>query len=366
MKISSNSKQGPVVLIGTYTEPPESDSEGVYVYRMDVSSGQLSYETVIQGMPNVSFMEVHPRTGLIYAVNETESFDGHHGGGVSVLSIDLPLGNVYVHHRQSAGGVDPCYISIEQTGRFVLIANYTSGNIAMLPVQADGRLGPASDVIQHSGSSVHPERQTGPHPHCIIPDPTNRFVISTDLGLDKLLIYHMDLESGKLHKHSEVQVERGAGPRHLIFNSSGQYAYLVNELNSTINVYRYNADMGSFAKIQTVSTLPQDFSGENFCADIHLLPDENHLYVSNRGHDSLVCFRVDTDSGELTYQSHTSSHGHYPRNFAIDPSGHFMVVAHQRSNNVVVLRIDPETGDLFHTGYEVKLSVPVHVKFAYR
>jgi len=234
----------------------------------------------------------------------------------------------------------------------------------MLPIQPDGRLEPTSDVVQHSGYSVHPERQTGPHPHCIIPDPNNQFAIAVDLGLDKLLVYRMDLASGRLHQHSEVKVEPGAGPRHLIFNSSGRYAYLLNELNSTINVYRYRAEAGSFTKIQTIATLPQNFSGENFCGDIHLSPSEDHLYISNRGHNSLVCFSVDTDSGELTYQSHVPSHGHYPRIFAIDPSGHFMVVAHQRSNNVVVLQIDSETGDLSYAGYEVKLSMPVHVKFA--
>lgn len=360
---SFKNEPGPLVLIGTYTEPKERDSEGVYVYRMDASSGKLSYETVIKDMPNVSFMAVHPQSGLIHAVNETEEFQGQSGGGVSVVGFNSSTNSFRLFDQQSSGGQNPCYISIEKTGRFALVANYESGNVAMLPIKANGELSPASDVIQHVGFSIHPERQASPHPHCIIPDRENRFAIAVDLGLDKLLVYRMDLKDGKLHKHSEVQVEAGAGPRHLIFNSSGQYAYLINELNSTVILYRYHAESGAFDKLQNVSTLPDDFAGENFSADIHLSSDQKHLYASNRGHDSIVCFKVDVESGELTYQSHIHSGGNYPRSFAIDPSGRFLVAVRQKSNNAVVLRIDPVTGDLSHTGSEAQVDMPVHVKF---
>jgi len=347
------------ILIGTYTEPEESDSEGVYVYRMDNSSGKLSYKKIVKGMPNVSFMAKHPWLELIYAVNETEEFEGEPGGGVSMLSRDYD-----VLHKQSSAGEHPCYISIEQTGRFALVANYTSGRVAMLSIGADGQLLPASDVVQHVGSSVHPERQTSPHPHCIIPDPANRFAIAVDLGLDKLLVYRMDLKSGKLQIYNEVNLDACSGPRHLIFNSSGQHAYLLNELNSTLTVYRYDSDTGTFTELQIVSTLPEDFSGENYCSDLHLSSDEKYLYVSNRGHDSLVCFKVDANSGRLTYQSQIASGGQYPRIFAIDPSGRFLVAVHQKSNNVAVFRIDPLTGRLIHTGHEVAVSMPVHALFA--
>ncbi len=356
-------EQGPLLLIGTYTEPKESNSEGVYIYRMDGSSGKLSYETVIRDMPNVSFMAVHPQSGLIYAVNETKEFQGQSGGGVSVIAFNSSTNSFHVLDQQSSGGQNPCYISIEKTGRFALVANYESGSVAMLPIQADGRLKPPSDVILHVGSSVHPERQTGPHTHCIIPDPTNRFAIAVDLGMDKLVVYHIDFEFGKLHKHSEVAVEAGAGPRHLIFDSRGQYAFLLNELNSTVNVYHYNHEMASFHQLQTISTLPEDFTGENYCADIHLSLDEKHLYASNRQHDSLVCFKVDADKGKLTYQSRISSNGREPRIFALAPSGRFIVAVHQKSNNAVIFRIDPDTGDLSHTGSEAQVDMPVHVKF---
>lgn len=354
------SNRNPLVLIGTYTEREESKSEGIYVYRMDPSSGQLSYETVIRDMPNVSYMAVHPQTGSFYTVSETEEFEGKPGGGVNVLSRD-PAGNFTVLSKQSSGGVDPAYISVEPTGRFAFVANYTSGSVAVLPIDSDGRLRPATDVIQHVGCSVHPERQNGPHPHCVMPDPANRFVIAVDLGLDKLLIYRLDFEAGKLQKHGEVEVDACAGPRHLVFSSNGQFAYLLNELNSTLIAYQYDAILGVFTRLQTVSTLPDDFSGENYCSDLHLSLDEKHLYISNRRHDSLVCFKVHTGSGELTYQSHIPSYGREPRIFAIDPSGRFIVAVHQKSRNAVVYRIDLETANLSHTGYEVQVDMPVHV-----
>jgi hypothetical protein len=184
----------------------------------------------------------------------------------------------------------------------------------MFPIQSDGSLRPASDVIQHSGSSVHPERQNGPHAHCILPDPTNRFAVAADLGLDKLLIYQMDLENGKLHRHTEVKVSPVAGPRHLTFHPNGQFAYLINELNSTLIAYRYDSRNGAFEELQTVPALPRDFKGENLCADIHISPSGKYLYGSNRGHDSIVCFLIDQMSGELVYRSHTLSGGREPRN----------------------------------------------------
>jgi 6-phosphogluconolactonase len=350
------------VLIGTYTEPQESTSEGVYVYQLDRSTGELRYQAVVKEMPNVSFMTVHPFSGLIYAVNETEQFNGKPGGGVSVLERSAS-GTFRVIHKQSSGGVHPCYISVEQSGRFALVANYESGSVAMLPIGGDGQLLPPSVVVQHTGSSVHPERQTGPHAHCILPDPANRFAIAVDLGLDKILVYRMDLENGRLHAHAEVAVDAGSGPRHLIFNSTGQYAYLLNELNSTLSVYQYDSQIGTLARLQTVPTLPEDFSGENYCGDLRLSRDEKYLYASNRGHDSIVCFRVDASTGQLAFQSHIASGGHYARILALDPSGQFILAVHQRSHNVVVFRIDSETGDISYTGYEAEPSMPVHVLF---
>ncbi len=363
----STSKKSPTVCVGTYTESEGSTSEGMYVYRMDPASGTLTFERVVKGVPNPSFLEIHPQHGFIYAVNEVGNFAGQPGGGVSAFSVNssVELNVVNALNAQLSHGADPCYISIEHTGRFALVANYGSGSVAMLPIRTDGQLGPATDMIQHSGSSSHPERQAGPHAHCILPDPTNRFAVAADLGADKLLIYQMDLENGKLHKHAEVQVQPGAGPRHLTFHPKGRYAYLINELNSTLNAYRYDSNSGTFEELQTICTLPSDFKSGNLCADIHISPNGKYLYASNRGHDSIAFFFIDENRGTLTCQSHTSTGGQEPRNFAIDPSGSFLLAANQKSDNIVTFKIDPDTGQLSTTGHEVEISMPVCVKFAY-
>jgi 6-phosphogluconolactonase len=361
--MSASPKTDPFVFVGTYTEVKGSQSKGIYVYRMDPSSGKLTLEKMLKGVFNPSFLEIHPQSGFLYAVNEVQDFDGQAGGGVSAFSIHSEEVNLL--NDQFSHGKDPCYISIEQTGRFVFVANYTSGSVAVFPIQADGQLGPATEVIQHAGSSTHPERQTGPHAHCILPDPTNRFAITVDLGLDKLLIYQMDLERGKLYEHAEVKVQPGAGPRHLTFHPNGQFAYLINELNATLISYRYHAKDAIFEELQTVPALPEDFTGENLCADVHVSPDGKYLYASNRGHDSIVCFFIDQKTGGLTYCNHTSTEGQEPRNFAIDPSGTFLLVANQKTDNIVTFKIDAESGQLFKTGHEVQVSMPVCLKFAY-
>jgi len=352
-----------LVFVGTYTETEGSQSEGIYVYRMDESSGKLTFEKVVKGVLNPSFLATHPRQGFLFAVNEIQDYRGQAGGGVSAFSIHSDEVNLL--NDQLSRGSDPCYVSVEETGRFALVANYTSGSVAMFPIQPDGGVGPASDVIQHSGSSIHPERQTGPHAHCILPDPTNRFAIAVDLGLDKLIIYQMDLENGKLHKYAEVDVQPGAGPRHLTFHPNGQFAYLINELNASVIGYRYGSESGTFQELQTVPALPQDFEGENLCADIHISPDGKYLYASNRGHDSIVCFSIDQNTGRLTYRNHTPTEGREPRNFAIDPSGSFLLVANQKTNNIVTFRIDSESGQLLTTGHEAEVSMPVCLKFAH-
>ncbi len=359
----STTSEHPLLFIGTYTDHEGSQSRGIYVYRMDASSGELTFEWEARGIINPSFLDLHPQRNFLYAVNEVGSFAGEEGGGVSALSMDPLSGELNLLNACSSGGKDPCYISIEQTGRFALVANYTSGRVAMFPIQADGRLGSATDVVQHSGSSVDPKRQTEPYAHCIRPDPTNRFAIATDLGADKLFIYRMDLENGKLNKHSEVKVQPGAGPRHVTFHPNGQFMYLINELNSTLIVYRYHPDPGSFEELQTITTLPEGFQGENLCADLHICG--NYLYASNRKHDSLAWYHIEEHSGRLTYEGEVPSGGKEPRGFVIDPSGTFLLAAHERSDNVVVFRIDPATGALFRTKYETKLSQPVCVRFVH-
>jgi 6-phosphogluconolactonase len=331
---------------------------------MDPASGELTFVWEVKGIINPSYLELHPQQGFLYAVNEVKSYGGQQGGGVTALSIDPKSGEPGVLNTQSSQGKEPCYVSIEQTGRYALVANYSSGNAAMLPIHPDGKLGPATDLIQHTGSSVHPERQTAPFMHSIVPDPTNRFAIAADLGIDKLVVYAMDLEIGKLKKHAEVGVKPGSGPRHTVFHPNGRYLYLINELNSTLTAYRYVSQAGSLEELQMISTLPQGFEGRNLCADLHITPDGKYLYASNRGHDSIACFFVDLSTGELTYRHHTATGGKEPRNFAVDPTGAFLLAANQSSDTIVTFRIDPESGELSNTGAETTVSMPVCVKFA--
>jgi 6-phosphogluconolactonase len=330
---------------------------------MNPSFGELKFEWEAKGILNPSYLEIHPNRRFLYAVNELGSFAGQPAGGVSALSIDPTSGELRLLNANSSQGKDPCYISIERTGRFALVANYSGGNAALLPIQADGQLGPAADVVQHSGSSVDPKRQTGPFVHSILPDPTNRFAIAADLGTDKLVIYEMDLENGKLNKHTEVKVQPGAGPRHSIFHPNGQYLYVINELNSTLIAYQYHAESGSLEELQTISTLPAGFKGENLCADLHI--SGRYLYASNRKHDTIAWYLIDENTGQLSYEGEIPSGGKEPRGFAIDPTGRFLLAAHERSDNIVLFKIDCSTGKLSSSGHEVKVSHPVCIKFTY-
>lgn len=361
--MSELSKKTLLVFIGTYTAKEGSQSKGIYLYRMDPFSGELTFQWEAKGILNPSYLALHPQKRFLYAVNEVQSFRGQEGGGVTALSIDPASAELNVLNAYSSQGKDPCYITIEQTGRYALVANYSGGNAAMLPILKDGQLGPASDVVQHSGSSVHPERQTAPFVHSILPDPTNRFAIAADLGADKFVIYEMDLEQGKLKKHTEVHVKPGSGPRHSIFHPNGNYLYLLNELNSTVIVYRYDSEAGHLEDVQTISTLPPDFEGENLCADLHIYG--KFLYASNRKHDSIAWYLIDETTGQLSYQGEVPSGGREPRGFDIDPTGNFLLAAHERSDNVVIFQLDPATGEPLKTGQEVKVSFPVCVKFTY-
>ena len=362
--LPSQNETQPFIFVGTYTEPEGSKSEGIYVYRMDSNSGQLSLVNVIKGVVNPSFLAVHPNQNFLYAVTEVDNLDGQARGSLSAFSIDPNSGALALLNSQPSHGAHPCYVSVEHTGRFALVANYTSGSVAMFPIQADGTLGEASDVVQHSGSSLHPTRQTGPHAHYIYPDPTNRFAVAVDLGIDKILTYRMDLEKGRLQLDGETAVHAGAGPRQLAFHPNGTFAYLINELDATVIAYRYHKEVGSFEQLQILPALPNDFTSENLCADIHVTPNGNFLYASNRGHQSIVAFQIDQNTGLLTYLNHASTGGREPRNFAIDPVGNFLLAANQKTDTIVTFRIDTANGQLLKTGYQVEVSMPVCIKFA--
>ena len=349
------------VYIGTYTS---GRSEGIYIYRMNLSSGELKYFSTVKGVANPSFLAIDRSRRYLYAVNEVAEFAGKPGGAVSAFSIDQKTGDLRFLNQQPSLGGAPCYVVVDETGKFVLVANYRGGNITVLPVQHDGSLGVAADMVQHQGSSINTKRQQGPHAHCVVLDRSNQHAFAADLGLDKVLIYRFNAQQGKLTQSKEpwIQVKPGAGPRHFTFHPNGKYAYVINELDSTLTAFSYDQRRGTLSEMQNVSTLPKDFSGTNYCADVHVSPSGKFLYGSNRGHDSIVVFAINERTGNLTYVDHESTQGKTPRNFAVDPTGKYLLAANQNSDTIVTFRIDPAKGRLIPTGQVTEVPTPVCLK----
>lgn len=363
LTLARNERRGELlVYVGTYTS---GKSEGIYLYRLDLTSGKLRHAATTKGVKDPSFIALAPGTRSLYAVNEVEDFGGKKSGALSSFAIDQPTGNLRLLNQQPSLGGAPCYVDVDRSGRFVLVANYSGGNIAVLPIRSDGSLGEATDVKQYVGSSINVERQEGPHAHCIVLDPANRFAYGCDLGTDKVMIYRFDARRGKLipGRTPWVQLKPGAGPRHITFHPDGKYAYVINELHATVTAFAHDRDRGNLKEVQTIPTLPADFTGENTSADIHVSPDGRFLYCSNRGHDSIAAFQIAPRSGKLTFVAHQSSGGKAPRNFAIDPTGRFLLVANQKSDNIVTYRRDLKTGQLTATGHVAEVPSPVCLKF---
>ena len=350
-----------LLYVGTYTT---GKSEGIYLYRLDLSSGELKHVATTKGVVNPSFLALAPTRRYLYAVNEVGDFAGKKSGAVSAFAVDQMTGDLRLLNQQASLGADPCYVEVDAAGKFVLIANYTGGNVSVFPVQRDGSLGEPADMKQYQGSSINRERQEGPHAHCIVLDPTNRFAYSCDLGTDKIMIFRFDARDGKLLPNEQpwAQVKPGAGPRHLAFSPGGKYVFVLNELHSTVTAFSRDPDRGTLQELQTLTTLPKDFKGQNSSADIHVSLDGRFVYCSNRGHDSIAIFAIDT-RGKLSPIGHESTRGMTPRNFAIDPSGMFLLVANQKSDNIVVFRLDQKTGRLNSTGQVVQVPSPVCLKF---
>jgi 6-phosphogluconolactonase len=356
------SKGSTLVYVGTYTG---SGSQGIYAYRLYLSSGALTPIGLAADSTNPSFLAVHPNRTLLYAVNEVDQFDNQKSGAVSAFKIDAVTGKLRLLNQKASGGGGPCYLSVDKAGKSLLLANYGGGSVSVFPIEGDGALGKASAFIQHSGRGSDPQRQEGPHAHSINLDAANRFAVAADLGLDKLLVYRFDAVKGTLAPNDPpfASLRPKSGPRHFAFHPQGRFAYVINELSSTVTAFAYDADHGVLKELQTVSTLPNGFSGENSTAEVQVHPSGKFLYGSNRGHDSIVVFKIDGEKGTLQLIEIQSTHGKEPRNFGIDPSGSFLLAANQNSGNVVVFRIDAKTGRLSATGNSVEVNSPVCVKF---
>ena len=350
-----------MVYVGTYTS---GKSEGIYLYRLNLRSGELKHSATTKGVKDPSYLAVAPSRRFLYAVNEVEEFGGKKSGALSAFAVDGRTGELKLLNQQPSMGGSPCYVVVDRTGRFVLVANYSGGNVSVLPVRADGSLGEATDVKQDEGSSINAERQEGPHAHCVVLDPANRFAYACDLGADKIMSFRFDKRRGKLIPNEVpwVKTKPGAGPRHLVFHPSGKFAYVINELHATVTALAQDRN-GNLKEVETVPTLPGEFTGANTSADIHVSPDGRFLYSSNRGHDSIAAFKINAHNGKLTFIAHESTGGQAPRNFAIDPTGAFLLVANQKSDNIVTFRRDLRTGRLSATGQIAAVPSPVCLKF---
>jgi 6-phosphogluconolactonase len=355
-----------LVYVGTYTV--QKSSKGIYVYRFDSATGKLTSRGLAAETVNPTFLAVHPNRRFLYAANEISNYGGQQSGGVSAFAIDRGTGKLTFLNEVASRGADPCYVAVDKTGKYVLVANYTGGSVAVFPVREDGRLGAASAFVQHAGSSVNPARQEGPHAHSINLSPDNRFAIAADLGLDELLVYRFDPTQGTLAGNNPAfaKVNPGAGPRHFSFLPSGSFAYVINEMGSTVTAFSYDAAGGVLRALQTISTLPKGFAGQNDDAEVQAHPSGKFLYGSNRGHDSIAVFAIEAGRGTLTPVEHVSTQGKTPRNFGIDPTGSYLFAANQDSDNIVVFRIDPKTGRLTATGQTLEVPSPVCVKFVAR
>ncbi len=344
------------IYIGTYTEKlpfVDGKAKGIYVYSLDMDSGALTYLSNTTGPKNPSYLAIDPQKQYLYADQETSVDENPTVHAFAIEGKTLRA----LNHQPAHGGF-PCHIVVDQTGQCVLSANYETGSVAVYPIQKDGTLGAASAIVQHEGKSINPDRQEGPHAHAVVLSADNRFLFVPDLGTDKVMIYLFDANKGTLTPNDPpfVKTHLGAGPRHFAFHPNNRYAFSLSELDATIIVYAYKKE-GMLTPLQTISTLPANTDAKPSCAEIGVTPDGRFVYASNRGHNSIARFAF--EKGTLTTLGHTDTQGKTPRDFAIDPTGTFLIVGNQDTDTVVTFRINKETGDLEPTGHIANVPNPV-------
>jgi 6-phosphogluconolactonase len=353
-----------IAYVGTYTG---KNSKGIYAFRLDSSTGKLMPLGLAAESTSPSFLAVHPNHRYLYAVGEVNEFEGQKGGAVSAFSIDHKTGKLTLLNQASSRGAGPCHLSVDKTGKNVLIANYDGGSVAVLPLNADGRLREASAFIQHTGSSVNKERQEAPHAHCIFPSPDNRFALAADLGLDEVVVYRFDAARGSLTPNDPPfgKAPPGSGPRHFAFHPNGRVVYVINEIKCTVSTFSYDPARAALNLLDTISTLPAGYhiTSNDSTAEMRVLPSGKFAYGSNRGHDSIAVFGINAAKSTLTPIEIVSTQGKTPRGFNIDPTGSFLIAANQDSDTLVVFRIDANTGRLTPTGQKIEAYAPVDVEF---
>ena len=350
---------GPRVYVGTGSGDPAG---GIHAFRFDSTDGTLTQSQPVTPLLNPTYLALGRDEAHLYSVRETTD-----SATVHAFDVDPGSGVLTEINAVPAEGGAPCYVSVDRTGQWVFVANYVGGNVAVFPTRDDGGLGPATQVVQHTGSGADPDRQAAPHAHYVRADPLNRYVFVADLGIDQVRIYPFDADTGRLNTANArvVSTPPGTGPRHLAFHPSGDYVYLVGELSGTVTVYEYDAGTGRMAAVQTVSTVPEGFEGAARSADIHVHPNGDVLYVSNRGEaNDIVHYRIDDETGRLSVAGRQDTSIRWPRNFALSPGGEYLLVANRRADAVTVYRVDPSTGALTFTGTSVAVPEPTKIEFA--
>ncbi|WP_040949555.1 lactonase family protein [Gorillibacterium massiliense] len=357
-------KQDLILYVGCYTH---ESREGIQVYRFNPSERTFQKIQSVEDLPNPSFLTFSADGKRLYAVLETEESDGVPGGSACAFAIDPASGKLTLLNRENTGAAGPCHISLAPNGEYAYVANYVGEAVSLFSVEQDGRLSPVCDIDKHEGSGPNQERQGEPHPHSVTPDPSGRFAVNADLGIDRLIIYRVEKttegEKPRLVRHGETELPPGDGPRHMVFHPTEPYAYVANELNSTVTVLAFDRAKGSLTPLASVSTLPAPDRWNNTVAEIAISADGRFLYTSNRGHDSIAVFAVQEAGRRIEPAGHYSTGGSWPRHFTLTPDGSGLLVANQFTGNITVFRVDPDTGALQDAGVSLSVSEPVCLRF---
>ncbi len=358
----SNTGKEFLVYIGSYNT---DKGKGIHAFRFDAAAGRLTSMGLGTEAVNPTFVTASADGRFLYATKEVTRHEGRKCGSVKAFAIDRKTGKLRFLNEVASGGTIPCYVALDKTGRYAMVANYGSGSVEVIEVRKNGRLGKVTAFARYSGSSVNPERQEGPHAHSINVSPDNRFALAADLGLDKVFVYRFGEKAGVLlpNHPSYATVNPGSGPRHIAFARNGRFVYVIGEMKSNITTFAYDARRGILRKLQTISTLPKGCKVQSDCAEVAVSPNGKFVYGSNRGHDSIAVFAADPKKGTLVPVERAPSGGKCPRHFAIDPTGAYLLAANQESDTVVVFAVDRRTGRLTATGETATVSSPSCVRF---
>ncbi len=345
------------VYFGSFTKDRD---EGIYRGALDMQTGELKIVGGVGGTPNPSFLVLGPDGKHLYATTESRE----QGGGAAAFAVDAQSGDLTLINSQPSGSGGTCHIGLDPAGTTAILSDYGGGSVASFPILDDGGVGPVASFIKHADTSGSADKKW-PRAHCTKVAPGGRFALTTDLGLDQVIVYRLDSATGQMTAHDQppLDLKPGAGPRHLTFYPEKPWVYLINELDSTLAVLNWDAEAGTLSIKQTVGTLPDDFQGDNSTAEVVVHPNGRFLYGSNRGHDSIVTFAIDPDTGLLSRIGFEPTGGKHPRNFNVDPTGSFLIACNMHSDNVQVFRIDQESGKLTPVGEPVTVPTPSCVTF---